>query len=281
MLSQQEGTQPRGALTWQQKISETGDRSVSSRGSCVGPLGDGGAMTDIRDSMDARTASDPPLPAVVGIWADRTILGHGVAAVLARAPQPWLLRWLGESPASMPAGTVGVGVIVAVWDMPLSWQHIRKRLASWMAGGAAVVLIGEQLPNIAQARDDLATRIRWCPPDATATDVITAVVAAVGQATRRSSVALPPTLSDQETRVVQMVAAGWKVSAVARRLEVSPHTVHTYLRRIRRKFADAGTPVASTLELYREAMRWGLVQGGPATGAQSRSSLFPAIETSA
>lgn len=42
-----------------------------------------------------------------------------------------------------------------------------------------------------------------------------------------------PSLSPQEQRVVVLYSSGLKITAVARRLDISPHMVKDYLRRIR------------------------------------------------
>ncbi|MFJ9721545.1 response regulator transcription factor [Streptomyces sp. NPDC101209] len=43
------------------------------------------------------------------------------------------------------------------------------------------------------------------------------------------------TLSDRERQVLSYLAEGYTYLAIARRLNLSPHTVDTYLRRIRGK----------------------------------------------
>lgn len=239
-------------------------------------------MTDEHNTQTTGIAADPPPQSMVGIWSDRTILGHGVAAVLSRAHEPWLLRWLGGPMAAETAHLAGVTVVVAAWDHPRTWPQLQMHLASWLDFGAAVVLIGDRPSAASAVHARVPASVRWCPPEASAGIVIGTVAAALTTAEPQGSLPPAPMLSEQETRVVQLVAAGWKVSAVARRLHVSPHTVHTYLRRVRRKFADAGTPVASTLELYREAMRWGLIEGDPAVDASVGSPWsLPALESSA
>ncbi len=68
-----------------------------------------------------------------------------------------------------------------------------------------------------------------------------------------------PKLSDREQQVMLLFAGGLKIGAVARRLEVSPNTVKTHLKRIREKQLQAGRPVPTQSHMLREATRRGLV----------------------
>lgn len=72
-----------------------------------------------------------------------------------------------------------------------------------------------------------------------------------------------PSLSLQEERVLVLYASGLKVDAVARRTELAPGTVKTYVKRIRAKYAQAGRPAPSKTDLYREARRDGLIVEDP------------------
>lgn len=66
-----------------------------------------------------------------------------------------------------------------------------------------------------------------------------------------------PALSEQEKRVMVLYASGMKITAVARRLDISPHTVKDYLRRIRVKFHGVGRHAPTQVHLYQEAVRLG------------------------
>lgn len=68
-----------------------------------------------------------------------------------------------------------------------------------------------------------------------------------------------PMLSEQEKRVIVLYASGMKIQAVARRLDISPHTVKDYLRRIRAKFLAVGRHAPTQVHLYQEAVRLGLI----------------------
>lgn len=213
----------------------------------------------------------------VAVWCDRAILGHGVAAVIGRAPELGAPLWIGDGlhEKPQPSQLSEAAVLVAVWDGPHVWPALREQLPQWLDAGVNAVLVAPKPQPLQPEFDHSPPRVQWCSPRATAaelTAVISAGVAGVhhgGALTgskfpRTHSSERAPALSEQEQRVLELVTTGLKVSAVARRLQVSPHTVHTYLRRIRRKFAEAGTPVASPLELYRAATLWRLVPEPPA-----------------
>lgn len=227
-------------------------------------------------------AGDAPRPGTprrgVAVWCDRAILGHGVAAVVGRTPELGQPLWIGEGLHEPPQRRqlLEVAVLVAVWDSPQVWPVVRERLPVWLATGVSVVLVAPAPQPADVPWDPSLTRVQWCSPRASAAELTAAVRASVAAAQegatrritgapRREGPRTAPALSEQEQRVLELVTTGLKVSAVARRLEVSPHTVHTYLRRIRRKFAEAGTPVASPLELYRAATLWRLVGEPPSS----------------
>lgn len=67
------------------------------------------------------------------------------------------------------------------------------------------------------------------------------------------------TLSAQEQRALMFYSSGMKLDSVARRMGVSPATAKEYIRRVRAKYAAAGTPVPTKVELYRRAQEDGLI----------------------
>lgn len=66
-------------------------------------------------------------------------------------------------------------------------------------------------------------------------------------------------LSSREREVLALYGSGLTISAVARQLDVSDNTVKEYLKRIRLKLAEVGRPAPSQRDLYREAVREGLI----------------------
>lgn len=64
-------------------------------------------------------------------------------------------------------------------------------------------------------------------------------------------------LSPQLQRVLALYAAGATATQVAREIGVQPDTVNEYLKRIRDKYAHAGRPASSKLELFKRAVEDG------------------------
>lgn len=63
-----------------------------------------------------------------------------------------------------------------------------------------------------------------------------------------------PALSDQEERALVLYASGLTLDAVAAALGVKRDTAKTYLDRVKTKYADAGRPVRSKVDLSRVAV---------------------------
>ncbi len=74
-----------------------------------------------------------------------------------------------------------------------------------------------------------------------------------------TNIDLPP----RQRQVLELYANGETAASVARKLELSEHTVNDYLARIRRRYAEAGRPVRTRVDLYREAARDGIIGEEP------------------
>jgi two-component system nitrate/nitrite response regulator NarL len=69
-----------------------------------------------------------------------------------------------------------------------------------------------------------------------------------------------PALSNQETRVLQLYAAGLPMKSVASRMGISEETAKQYLGRVREKYARAGRAAPTKMELYHRAVEDGHIQ---------------------
>jgi two-component system, NarL family, response regulator DevR len=67
-------------------------------------------------------------------------------------------------------------------------------------------------------------------------------------------------LSAKERHVLALYASGEKLVAVANQSGLSTHTVAEYVRRIRTKYAAAGRPAHTKVDLYRRAVEDGIVR---------------------
>lgn len=68
-------------------------------------------------------------------------------------------------------------------------------------------------------------------------------------------------LSAREREILSLYASGETAASVAIHLSVSRDTVADYVSRIRRKYADAGRPALSRVDLYKRAVEDGLIGG--------------------
>ena len=68
-----------------------------------------------------------------------------------------------------------------------------------------------------------------------------------------------PDLSPRELDALRLYASGLKLSAVAHRMGISPHTAKEYLDRVRAKYSQVGRPARTRTELYAAATRDGLL----------------------
>ena len=68
-----------------------------------------------------------------------------------------------------------------------------------------------------------------------------------------------PDLSPRETDALKLYAMGLTLSAVARRMDISPHTAKEYLDRVRAKYGNLGREARTRTELYAAARDDGLL----------------------
>ncbi|WP_067120704.1 LuxR C-terminal-related transcriptional regulator [Microbacterium sp. H83] len=66
-------------------------------------------------------------------------------------------------------------------------------------------------------------------------------------------------LTTRETEVLALYAAGLTAEAVARRLSIARATVLDHVRRVRRKYAAAGRPARTKVDLFKRAIEDGVV----------------------
>ena len=76
-----------------------------------------------------------------------------------------------------------------------------------------------------------------------------------------ASASVSPDLSPRELSALQLYASGLKLSAVATRMGISPHTAKEYLDRVRAKYAAVGREARTRTELYMAASHDGLLAG--------------------
>jgi two-component system nitrate/nitrite response regulator NarL len=149
--------------------------------------------------------------------ADGTTVESNVAAVLAAGP---------------------VVLVLSASERPLA---VRAAIG---AGARGYALKNEQSGQIRAAIREVAAGGDWVSPRL-------AYILATDDAADR------PTLSNQETRALQLYAASLPLKSVARKMEISEETVKQYLGRVREKYARAGRAAPTKIELYYRAVEDG------------------------
>ena len=66
-------------------------------------------------------------------------------------------------------------------------------------------------------------------------------------------------LSDQERQVMVLYASGLTMDAVAEKMGITTGTAREYIKRVRVKYAKAGSPASTKTDLYRIAINEGLI----------------------
>ena len=69
-----------------------------------------------------------------------------------------------------------------------------------------------------------------------------------------------PELSPRELDALRLYASGLKLSAVANRMGISPHTAKEYIDRVRAKYSAVGRQARTRTELYAAATHDGLLE---------------------
>ncbi|MCW2582681.1 MAG: histidine kinase [Klenkia sp.] len=189
-----------------------------------------------------------------GVRAGRTTVvtaATTVAQLLADRPQAppadVVLLDLVLADRSQPADNVaalvatGVGVLVFSFggDLRRVTEAVRAGAAGHLPPGVGPTLVREAVAAVAEGEQVLGEELRR---------------AVAEQAERR------PDLSPRQQDVlVSYTSSDTKLPTVARGLEMRPETLKTHLRRIKEKYAAAGRPAHTRLDLYRRAQEDGYV----------------------
>jgi two-component system, NarL family, response regulator DevR len=142
------------------------------------------------------------------------------------------------------------------------------------AGAAVVAFTSGENPYLVRlaARTPVLGIVRKSAPIATLVETL--VAAAEGQvvmsADWAAAIDSDPTLDDaqlspREQEVLALLATGSKSIAIASSLGIAVSTVDDYVRRIRAKYARAGRPALTRIDLYKRALEDGFL---PLPGAE-------------
>lgn len=136
------------------------------------------------------------------------------------------------------------------------------------AGHEALVFTGAENPHLVRlaARAGVLGVVRKSAPNAVVVEAIEAAARGRQVVTTEWAAAidgdpdLPDAgLSPRQQEVLALYASGEKAERVARLTGLSPHTVNEYVGKIRVKYAAAGRPAETKVELFKRAVEDGFL----------------------
>jgi DNA-binding NarL/FixJ family response regulator len=147
----------------------------------------------------------------------------------------------GTTPESNVAAICAAGPAVLVLSASDRPPAVR---AAIHAGARGYALKNEPADQIRSAIKEVAAGRDWISPRL-------AYIFATDDAADK------PTLSHQESRVLQLYATGLPLKSVAKKMGISEETAKQYLGRVRQKYTLAGRAAPTKLELYHRAVEDG------------------------
>ncbi|MGC4989799.1 LuxR C-terminal-related transcriptional regulator [Nocardia salmonicida] len=200
----------------------------------------------------------------LGVIEDHTLLIDGLRLTLSTDAHVTIAA-TGDSVQTML--DVGAAIDLAILDLSLpDFSTPSANVATLTTAGITKVLVltaGDR-PDLVReaARAGVLGVVRKSEPGPAIRAAI--AVAASGQpigttdwATAIDADDQRPRFAPREEEVLALYAAGESAEDVAGLMEISTHTVNMYLRRIRSKYSEFGTPVASRAALRNAAQRDG------------------------
>lgn len=161
----------------------------------------------------------------------------------------------------------GPDVVLLDVDLGPDQPGIKERVAACADGGARVLLISA-FDDASSIRDGIsAGALGFIPKRVTLEELVLALdTVAQGElylsadlASILSNALVRPDLSPRERDALSLYASGLTMTAVARRMGVSPHTAKEYIDRVRAKYAAVGRQARTRTELYAAATKDGVI----------------------
>jgi len=204
----------------------------------------------------------------VGIIDDHELVRQGLRSLLADSAAAGVdVVYCGQDPRECSA----VGIDVALLDVDLGPGSLGVDASVTLLGeaGAAVLLISA-FEDARAIRQGLAAGALGFVPKRVSFEVLQEALATVAGQELYLSVDLAailaaavetPDLSPRELDALRLYASGLSMTAVGRKMGISPHTAKEYLDRVRTKYAAVGRTARTRTELYAAARSDGLLPG--------------------
>lgn len=211
----------------------------------------------------------------LAIVDDHELVRDGLAVLLAKGDGPVIdVVYAGLDLQAAVAATPDV-VLLDV-NLGDAAPNVNDNLKTLMDAGANVLLLSAYVePAIVRSALG-AGALGYVPKRASTEDLIDAITTvsrhefylSVDLATMLSNSVQTPELSPRELDALRLYASGLKLSAVANRMGISPHTAKEYIDRVRAKYTAVGRHARTRTELYAAATHDGLLEANDGQAAQ-------------
>lgn len=207
-------------------------------------------------------------PVRIGIVDDHALMRSGLER-LVDGHDCWRVCWSGSSLQEFADAAPEADLLLL--DIDLNGKEVSSSLvAEIVSGGVPTLVVSALTSNDAIRRlagAGVAGFISKAESPETLMSAIESTLTGKGWFTLQMLRALTefepermPPLSAQEHKVVRLYASGMKVASVARALDLSPHTVSSYLKSAREKFLLVNRPAHTQREIYRQAVELGMIE---------------------
>lgn len=202
----------------------------------------------------------------LGIVDDHELVRDGLRALVeSRGMREWTISYVGDSVAQ--ALEEEPTCVLLDVELGPDQPDVATNCRTIVAAGVDVLMISAFDNAVAIRAGMAAGALGFVPKRVSYADLAEAldsvvrgeIYLSVELASTLASASDIPDLSPRERDALRLYASGLKLAAVARRMEISPHTVKEYLDRVRAKYQQVGRPARTRTQLYAEASRDGLL----------------------
>lgn len=208
-----------------------------------------------------------PGPVRLAVVDDHELVREGLAALLTKGDDLiGEVVYCGHSPKE--AAAAGPDVALLDVDLGVGGTPVLEGVTILVAAGAQVLLISAYEDPVSVRAAMSAGALGFVPKRASPDTLREAIyTVARGELFLSRDLAAilarapeSPGLSPRELDALRLYASGLKLTAVAHRMGISPHTAKEYLDRARAKYAQIGRSARTRTELYAEATKDGFLQ---------------------
>ena len=202
----------------------------------------------------------------IGVIDDHELVREGLAALIGRGEAPiGTVVYSGQDPKA--AAMSDAQVMLLDVDLGVDGPPVVSSVRMFVEQGRRVLLISAFEDAVA-IREALRAGALGFVPKRVSLEALAEAIDTVARgelylsidlASILASAADTPNLSPRELDALRLYASGLKLSAVAHRMGISPHTAKEYLDRVRAKYAQVGRAVHTRTDMYVEANRDGLL----------------------